>query len=484
MSVRPGASGRLREERGVALVLSLVILLSFGIAVTTLIHYTTANTSSTSRQRADQQAYALAEAGLNNAISRLSAALDPRNPSAVPSTTETLTTGTATSSGALTQNSVNCSVSPMSCICFASWPTPCIWTLTATGSVRNPVGGTATPVTRQVSQKVKIVYTNDITIWKYLFSDATAGCMDTKNNALITAPLYVRGNLCLKNNAEFRGSELQVEGTLSLANGAYVRASPPNNPIAVAKLKGGCTGGNPNPHPCTSADRVYATSLTTTPDGLTKPLVDIANWYDHTSRTCTSGSLPGGPPDNNTIRDGSRADFDLTPNTAYSCSTPEGQISWTPGNPGTLAVSGVMFFDGNIYMNNNAYAVYSGKATIYAYGTVNLSNGARLCGITGCTSSWNTAQNVLMFVAGRSLSGCPTPCYGFVLDNHSTYQGAAYTDVDYLCDNGSENWGPVVAYQIQIDNNCDQTQPLSEVPVAAPTPALRSLEIVPDSYSG
>lgn len=409
MSVRPRAFGRLREEQGIALVLSLIILLSFGIVVTTLMHYTTANTSSTSRQRADQQAYALAEAGLNDAISRLSASTtDPRDPNAVPSTTRTLSTGTATYSGSQSQNGVSCATSPNPCVCFAWWPTPCIWTLTATGSVRNPVGGTTTPVTRVASHKVEMVYTRDMTMWNYLYSDATTGCMTTNNNARIDAPLYVRGNLCVANGAEIRGSPLQVEGTLTMGNSqAYVRVSPPNNPIAVAKLKLGCTGGNPNPHPCTSADGVYATSITNTPDGLRKPTVDLTAWYRAASpgplHACTSGSVPGGF-DNNAVSpngtpDRSRAAFDLT-GAAYSCSTGSGQINWTPGDPGTLTISGAVFFDGDIFMDNNAYAVYSGRGTIYSSGKITLNNGARLCGIVGCTSSWNTAQNVLMFVAG------------------------------------------------------------------------------------
>jgi hypothetical protein len=187
--------------------------------------------------------------------------------------------------------------------------------------------------------------------------------------------------------------------------------------------------------------------------------------------------MPGGF-DNDTIPlNQSRATVDLTPSTAYSCSTSAGQISWTPGNPGTLTVSGVIFFDGDILMTDNAYAVYSGKATIYSSGTILLDNGARLCGIVGCTSSWNTAQNVLMFVAGEG-SGT-----GFLIKNNSIYQGAAYVVGDYLCNNNGVNWGPVVANWIEIDNNCDQTTPLAAMPSGAPgtTPIVR---IVPATYSG
>jgi Tfp pilus assembly protein PilX len=473
MSVQPGIVGRLREERGIALIMALAVLTFFAMTGITLFYYTTSNTKSTSRHRADQQAYALAEAGLNNAVSRLSAVSDPTNPSAVPSTTETLATGTATYSGLLTQNAVHC---------VAWWPTPCVWTLTATGSVRNPVGGASTPVTRQVSQQVKIVYTRQTSsMWNYLYSDATTGCMNVNNNATISSPLYVRGNLCMANNSRVTGSPLQVEGTLTVGNGGSVGTS--TTPIAVAKLKGGCTGGSPNPHPCTSADRVYASSITTTPDGLRKPPVDFATWYQEASpgpnHNCTSGSLPAGTAfDNGGGLNRSNPAFNLTPSTAYSCSTSSGQISWTPGNPGTLTVSGVIFFDGDIQLPISTYAVYTGQATIYAYGRILFNNNAWLCGIAGCTSSWNTTQNVLMLVSGA------TSGYGLDLTNNTVYQGAAYIVADYHLNNNATNWGPVVANQIYIDNNAGQTVPLQGWPAGSPTAVVRSLELVPAGYSG
>jgi hypothetical protein len=335
-AARPSLS-TLREERGIALVLTLFVMTFFAMVLTTLVYYTTANTSATSRHKADQQAYSLAEAGLNNAMSKLFAASDPTNTGAVPTTTETLSTGTTTYSGSLSGN---------------------FWTLTATGSARNPAA--TNPVTRQVSQKVEIIYTPDPTIWAYLYSDTTVpgSCMVTKNNAVIGTPLYVRGNLCVEENTHITGSPLQVEGNVTIDNNASVGYS--NAPIAVAKLRGGCTGGSPNPHPCTSADDVYATTITTTTDGLTKPPVDLAAWYQNASpgpmHNCTSGSMPGGF-DTNSVMDRSRATFNLTPNSSYSCSTSTGQISWTNGNPGTLTVSGTIFFDGDIVMNNNAYGV-------------------------------------------------------------------------------------------------------------------------------
>lgn len=453
MSLLRRALSRLREERGIALVLSLMVLTVFGMVLSTLIYYTTSNTNATSRQRADQRAFALAEAGLNDAMSRLVS--DASNPAAVPATSTAATLTGATYTGSRSGDR---------------------WTLTGTGTVFPRAGGT--PLTRQVTQKVDIVYIPQTEIWSYLFSDATTGCMVVKNNGGIDAPLYVRGNLCVENNAVITRSPLQVEGTLDIGNNGS--AGTPSAPLAVAKLRGGCIGGNPSPHPCTSADDVYASSITTTTDGLTKPSVDFAAWYQRASpgpnHYCTSGSMPGGF-DNDTTMNGMRPTFDLTPSTAYSCSTSAGQISWVPGNPGTLTVSGVIFFDGNVVMNNNANALYSGRATLYANGSVVFNNGAKLCAIVGCTSSWNTIQNVLMVVAGASTG------YGFHMTQNSVYQGAAYSVADYRLENNARNWGPVVANQLWIDNNAEQMKPLLELPPGAPgtTPTLR---LVADSYSG
>jgi hypothetical protein len=458
MSLLRQAPSRLREERGIALVLSLMVLTVFGMVLSTLIYYTTSNTTATSRQRADQQAFALAEAGLNDAMSMLVS--DASNPDAVPATSTAATLPGATYTGSRSGDR---------------------WTLTGRGTVRNPSAGTGTPLTRQVTQKVDIVYVPETEIWSYLFSDATGpGCMRIKQNGGIDAPLYVRGNLCVENNAVITRSPLQVEGTLDIANNGAVGSL--SAPLEVAKLRGGCTGGNPDPHPCTSADDVYARSITTTTDGLTKPSVDFAAWYQKASpgpnHYCTSGSMPGGFDSvGSTVMDGSRPTFDLTPGSAYSCSTSAGQISWVPGNPGTLTVSGVIFFDGNVVMNNNANALYSGRATLYANGSVVFNNGAKLCAIAGCTSSWNTTQNVLMVVAGASTG------YGFHMTQNSEYQGAAYTVADYRLENNARNWGPVVANQLWIDNNAEQMKPLLELPPGAPgtTPTLR---LVADSYSG
>ena len=127
-----------------------------------------------------------------------------------------------------------------------------------------------------------------------------------------------------------------------------------------------------------------------------------------------------------------------------------GQISWTPGPgslPGSLTVNGVIFFDGKLKMRNNASAVYEGRGTIYTTGQIELSNNAKLCGINGCGSGWNSNLNLLAFVAGASDDT------GFEISNNAKFQGGIYVINDIKESNNSTVWGPVVARKIEIQNN-------------------------------
>src|SRR5207344_2450248 len=69
---------RLGEERGLALVMALGIMSVLLISGTTIVYFSSANARTASRSSADQKAYAFAEAGVNNALSVLENALDPR----------------------------------------------------------------------------------------------------------------------------------------------------------------------------------------------------------------------------------------------------------------------------------------------------------------------------------------------------------------------------------------------------------------------
>jgi hypothetical protein len=453
-----------RNERGIALPMALGVMMVLTIALVAVLQLSSSGQLSSKRSAGEDRSVALAEAGVEHATSLLTRATDVINPSAVAPGSEQVSEGTlgwSTSLSGLT------------------------WTITGTGTVANPDAGTALVrrVTRQIS-----VSTQD-SPWHYLFADQQSGCMIVKNNATISAPLYVRGNLCVSNNAHLTGSPVQVTGTLTVgSNGSVGYAA---TPIAQANLAGGCTGGVPNPHPCTSADSVYATVLNQNVTAYTKPPVDLQRWYQDAKpgpmHNCTVGSMPGGfdndaaagvPPNPNR----SRADFNLTSGAAYNCeywegspSTLVGRLTWSPST-NTLTVFGTIFFDGTVALSGNV--VYQGRATIYSSKIITTANSTTLCGIAGCTGSWNPLQNLLLFVAGSS-----TAPYGLELNNGVTVQFASYLVTDYHIDNNATNWGPVIARGIQIDNNAGNTISLGALPPGAPG-MDGTLHPVPGSWRG
>src|SRR3954453_20500847 len=87
---------RLSDERGIALVMALGIMLVLTIALTTTIFLTGSSAQHASSSNAGQKAFGLAEAGVNNAISVLHTAYDVPSPPTFPGDSTLLPTRTTT----------------------------------------------------------------------------------------------------------------------------------------------------------------------------------------------------------------------------------------------------------------------------------------------------------------------------------------------------------------------------------------------------
>jgi hypothetical protein len=456
---------RLAAESGTALIFALSIMGSLAIGGASMIYYTSQNIGASGRSSNDQSAMQLAESGLNDAYSLLYNASDPMNAGDVPQHSLTVGAGSVTYSGTLSGTR---------------------WTLTGSSSIVNPTGPGSETLTRTVTAAVDVVQSPlpDFTVWHWDYSNATSGCMNIANNAVVSAPLYVRGNLCLGNNSQVNAT-VMVGGTLTINNGAHIGTA--GSPVPDVEVAGGCTKGGL--HACSAADGIYANQIGSTPPSIPMPAVSLPTWYQNSepgpAHSCTTGSFPGGF-DNDGVENGSRADANLTPASAYDCQFKDGsgnllgRITWTPGNPGTLIVDGTIYIDGNVNLPNNANVVYSGRATIYATGTVTLNNNAKLCGIANCTASWDPNTNLIVFVAGAT-SGT-----GFTLSQNSTYQGAAYVSANYMLANNATNWGPVIGGQLTIINNAGQMIPLNSVPQGTPVNSTETttLQHVIPSWTG
>jgi hypothetical protein len=469
-------ASRLAAQAGFALPLTIALSLVLGVTGTTAMVYSTENARSASVSKADERAVALAEAGLNYAYSTLYNAADPTMPGAVPVRSEQAEDGTITYWGTLdTQTNT--------------------WTLTGRGSLPNPAGGV--DVIRAIHGRATIasesVGTANNAIWNYIYAEAPTSCTTLSNSVNVNVPIYIKGNLCLQNSSQVSGlnTVLQVGGTLTLNNSAHIGSAGAK--LAEVHVAGGCKVGAGALHsPCGTADQVYSTlapDATTT--GLEKPAVDLAYWYANSKpgpkQACTTstGAAPPGFDNDATMNRSLSSAVNLTPALAYDCQVRDaqgnliGRIGWTPGSPGTLTIAGTLFFDGNIVFQNSVNAVYVGRATIYAAGTVTLQNSVFLCGVAGCNSSWNATQNLLAFVAGSS-----TDTVGFSVQNSSVFQGAIYAVNDYSEQNSANVWGPIIARQISLQNSStNHYVPLGTLLSGMPQSSQEAISIVNEAGS-
>lgn len=474
---------RLRDQRGMVLPMALGIMLVVGILTAAVIDYSVSNGRSAVDSHQRVVAYDAAEQGMNDALSVLYKASDFHSASALPARS-------------------NVSVGQNTTYSYSATFIDPVWTITSIGTAPNKTQGSR-PVTWTMKRSVRITPSAgagvDTSVWNYVYSDAPPGsCLNLANNSAIGTPFYIKGDLCLNNNAHIDANanfaalypttpQVQVSGKITLANGAYIGTTG----ARLNKVQTGAGCGSTPHNPCTSADNVWANAYSTTMPNLTKPVIDLATWYKDAApgpkHACTSGTFPGGF-DGNTAQDNSLGNVNLTPASAYDCKFVDalgntlGRVAWTPGNPGTLTVSGTVFWDGNLVFSTTA--IYSGRATFYFAGTILFNNSATLCGIANCTSSWDTSSNLLILVAG---SNAVSPSFAFNLSNNGVFQGASMANGDFNESNNVGVWGSVIAHQVFIANNAMDHY----VPFGTPVPGqpaqsgfTEALTIAPNSFSG
>lgn len=466
---------KLRDQRGIALPLALGVSVVLSTLAAGVFVYVTSNQSSAERSRADQKAYGLAEAGLSYAFSRLSSVSNPYDAAAVPETMVSLPGGSVTYRGSLSGSR---------------------WTLTGVGTVANPTGPSAAPVTRTVSAQAQVVTSTqpDMRPWNYLFIDQPSSCITLGNLVTLDLAIYVRGDLCMQNNSQVWSPAVHLIGRLYVNNSAQIGSA--GNPISEFAATGACHYSG-TPVACGPASRVYASTIGTLPPTIAKPVADLATWYTSADlgprSSCTSGSFPGGF-DNDTTMNVSRGEIDLTPSTAYDCrkvvnGVTVAQLRWQPGSPGTLTIKGTIYFDGHLTWRNLNLIQYDGRATIYASGQVRIRNRADLCGVPACDSTWDPRQDLLVFVAGSLVSETSSSPLSGDIGNHVNFQGAIYAVNDLTLSNNTTVWGPLITRSATISNSANLKAPpfpidehMLGMPVATRT--TTRVEPVAGSYAG
>jgi Tfp pilus assembly protein PilX len=437
---------RLRDERGIALVLALVIMGTLSITIAAVATFTTSNETNAGRDRDTARALGVAEAGLNNALAVLtqqdSTGTQPIG-STLSSTTFSLDGGSGTYSATKTSGLE--------------------WTISATGT--SPSG----LVTRKLELKLDGTQSTQSTqqspVYGYgFFVNATTGCTTIAGNAPVQVPVYVRNDLCLTGNATISQPGV-TSGTLDVyVGGKYTATANPSVGTSTQKIKtftavGGCTRQNSNVICSTSSQsKVYANPYSSTPSALTKPTTDAAAVYasgNWKNPVCSVGTFTF---DSDTTLNASLGSVDLLQSNgrpSFDCTvwspngvTQIGRLAWNSATK-VITIDGTILIDGGLSFSGQSSAKYTGFGSIYANGSVATSGQAAICGPpaipngSSCTGNWDPAQGALTIVAlnGWSMSG------------QSEFNVIAYVNGAFSATGGAVVTGPAIADTATLSGN-------------------------------
>jgi type II secretory pathway pseudopilin PulG len=404
---------RAQREDGVALVAAIAVMAILFTMSVSMITFTSATARDASLQDSRQQAQALAEAGAAQALAQLAShyydsAKKPVNGSTVfspawftggPASQEspTSTAACAATSTCMSWSVESCSFWSVIAGCSTTGGSGGVMqgtvVLKGTGTVPNPTGGSA--IVRSVTTKVDVSQPPQLmdtpSYWRQIYAGAprTNGCDLTLGQSVsINAPLYVAGNLCLTSSGEVYGAstDVKVLGWVWLRQQSRI-GTQGNNPERVnsARIAGGCSNANVAPTMLTGCTinqpggAIWDNSPTSahaagapTPDPL--PTIE---WTK--IQTLQANSSPAALCTNG--RSLNEVSFALTPNQSYSCTSAVGSITYTrnPAGTSTLALSGNIYFSGNLAIATTGLVQITGVASVFVAGAVTTANNSYLC---------------------------------------------------------------------------------------------------------
>lgn len=175
--------------------MAIGILAVLAIVLAVALQYTSSGARHAARSNADQKAYALAEAGINNALSILYTHTSPTaSPNVGQAALQTSLSGGSPGPG----GHVTWSGTPS----FSDKLAPGgqgTWTITATGTVANPTGPAAADVTRTLKRTVSVTAqpASSPTLWNRIYSNHTGSACDLTVKATMNNPVSAKGNVCL-----------------------------------------------------------------------------------------------------------------------------------------------------------------------------------------------------------------------------------------------------------------------------------------------
>ena len=296
---------RIQGEDGIALVMALGVLMVLTIVGLGAIELSTSSSRHVYRSRADQKAYSLAEAGLNNALSQLA------NKYSTPQSTAGDSSWMPASGSPTT-----ISYSGGTVYWWGSWDgTSNKWTVYGKASVKNP----ANPGSYRTKTLQADVNVNGSTglsgayAYGFFMGDPNT-CTTFENGTVIKTSIYIAGCLNLVGDADIVEPDLtkhtigiHVGKDLSLANsstnvGTFVGSTPTwaiasaNIVGTVAAPSGACIYASVR-QACGTSSYVYAQSITRTTNSVPMPTYDIDTVYAKASgkwkdAVCSTGTQP------------------------------------------------------------------------------------------------------------------------------------------------------------------------------------------------
>ncbi len=486
---------RLRGERAIALPLTVLALAATGAILVTTVQFSSASGRTAGVANKRVSAESLAEAGINEAMAVLS---NPSNNALngllLPQRTTTFDEGTATWSGTLDNNTA-------------------YWTITSTGSVRNPTS--AGNLTKTLTVKTQVIPTLSQPLntpaWNYIYARQTGNTCDMtlSQSVSVNSPLYVNGNLCLQNSSQVTAGPLVVGGSLTMTNNNTAGTSA--NKLSSVVVGTNCSKGSTSQTPClgTSAVNIFTNSFTRTNPNIPPPTVQWDGWYlaaspgPYYACSTVSGTPPVFDNDQGTLAQASAtkrnnslnsgAVTDLTPSTSYTCRTAAGELSWNAATK-VLTISGTVFIDGSAQILNGSVNTYNGFGVIYLSGTLLIKN-SKMCAVKSndgstCTASgWTSNSAMLAFIVNGtgSMGGAAgqTASANSVELTSAYFQGALYATGAIDIATTSQADGPLDGATVKLGQSTQSSWPFfTVVPAGLPGNPVAYAEPQPPSFSG
>jgi Tfp pilus assembly protein PilX len=467
-----------RDERGISLVLSIIISATFALSTAAMATFMTSNEDNSTRGKDIERALTVAEAALNDAVSVLTQ-YDSTGSRAVGSTlpTTAITVDRASGTYSATKTSAT------------DW--------TVYGDATSPDGRVTRHLSLVVHADISTTTTPASGAYKFgFFVAATSGCTQISGNTPVQVPVFVMNSLCLSGNASIAEPSTSTGGTLDVyIDKMYTATSGPTVGAPSKKIKsftarGGCQVQSQNVICSTPGQsKVYANTYSSTPSTITKPTVDAAAIYASghwNSPSCSVGSFTF---DNNTTKDASLGSVDLFQSNSrptFDCTvtnssgTTIGRLTWNQVTH-VMTISGTIFIDGGLNFSGQSQVSYTGFGTIYANGLVTTNGQAALCGpptvVTGssCTGTWLPSIATLEIVALNN----------WTMSGQSEFDVVAYVVGAYSASGGALVAGPVISDTATLAGNSKYsaiTDPPTGAPGAPTTVTTTSWRVVPGSW--